>query len=338
MKAKNTPVIFLTGTFLLGNSIINLPFSKYPSNTFLGFIIALLISLPLFIFFDRYNQSVLHQKNGILNKIFLSLFAVTCLFYGLISMRNFITFSDKTILPEINSFFPIILYLLLLFLFCIFDKRVIIKTAFICGLVILFIMLTMFIFSFKNFRLNGLLKFNNISIKGLLYESLSYICLSFIPSIALIIFVPKSKNEHRGIFIKGFLFGALLLAVSFLQSTLIFGYNLLSRLNHPYASSISIITIGNNYSRLEGFSYLIYFAASLIKTTVCVYSSKEVLETIYPKAKKIFLPLILILFGAVSYFVDPFKNIEFSKIAPYILLRFIMVLPLFFRKEKTVKV
>lgn len=338
-KSNSVPLIFLIGAFILGNGVINLPFAKYKDSAFFGLIIAVLVSFPLFLLFDKISASKKDIiKKSAFGKFFLLFYCLYCLFSGLICMRNFITFSDKVILPEINSFFPIILYLLLIYLLCISDKSIIIKTAFSSGLVIVFIMLFLFIISFGNMKISNLIPKDSISIKGIIYEGLSYICLCFIPSVSLIGFLLKKepKNCQKN-YAKGFLLGVFLLTLTFFQSALSLGYNLASALMHPYASSVSLITFGNSQSRMEGFSYFIYFASSLIKTAVCVYAAKESFSFVAKKAEKFFLPAVSVLYGGISLFVSSFNNVEFIKIAPYIIAPAVIIIVVFCSGIKGIK-
>ena len=328
-NSGSVPLIFLIGVFILGNSVINLPFAKYGGNALFGLIIAVIISFPLFILLSKARDNL--KSDSVVGKVFTVFFSIYCLFSGLICMRNFITFSDKVILPEISSFFPVILYLFLVYILSISGKNVIIKTAFVSGLVILFVMLFLFIISVDNMKFKSLIPSNTLSLKGIVYEGLSYFCLSFAPSVILIGFLSKDKEK---VYVKGYLFGIALLLLTFLQSVAIMGYSLTSALIHPYASSISIITLGNSYSRMEGFSYFIYFAASLIKTTLCVYVAKDSFCAVIPKVNKYFLPAVLSIFGIVSIFVSAFKNIDFIKVAPFILLPLIIILPYFLVSKK----
>lgn len=332
-KSNLVPRIFIIGIFILGNSIINLPFAKYGSNSLPGFIIATLIFFPIFIVFDKTNLS----EKIMCKKVFSILYSLFCLFNGLICTRNFITFSDKVILPEINSFFPILLFLFVVIFLCLSEKNVIIKTAFVSGFIMLFLMLFLLVASLKNMSLSNLLLKNDLSLKGIVYESLSYICLSYIPSIALVGFFDNLKSDSHKVFIKGYFLGVIFLLVSFMQSILVMGYGVTSSILHPYASGISIITLGNNYSRLEGFSYFIYFASSLIKTAICVYVSETYFTCVFKKAKKYFLPVVCIIYGGISLFVSAFKNTEFLKITPYIILPFFILLTFLLRSKKTVK-
>lgn len=333
MKSSGSiPLIFVVAVFILGNSVINLPFTKYGSNAFFGIILALIISLPLFILYDKIKNNL--KTDTIYGKVFIIFYSLYCLFSGIICMRNFITFSDKVILPEINSLFPIVLYLILVYILSVSDEKVIIKTAFAGGLVITVIMLLMFILSTKNMSFSGLLPQNEFDLKGIFYECFSYISLSFAPAVCLFGFI--SKNNQK-IYFKGYLLGSVLLIITFLQSIAIMGYELSSQLIHPYASSVSIITLGNSYSRLEGFSYLIYFTASLSKTALCVLVAKKSFCLTFPKTKRIFLPIVLVIFGAVSLFVSYFKNIDIMKVSPYILLPLFIILPTFWIKSKRIK-
>ena len=56
---------------------------------------------------------------------------------------------------------------------------------------------------------------------------------------------------------------------------MLFGAQMSGEFDYPYAMAISTVTFGNLFSRLDGFSYFIYFVTALIKITVCVDVIKQ---------------------------------------------------------------
>ncbi|MBE6729974.1 MAG: hypothetical protein E7568_07080 [Ruminococcaceae bacterium] len=333
-KINTTPSVFLITVFILGNSVINLPFTKYGGNALLGYILSVLIGI-VYIFFCYRAAKINKDSNSYFYKVFLGFFIIYCIFCGLICTRNFITFSDKVILPEVSSFLPSLLFLISLYFLSSVKKEVIIKTALISGLIITVILLLLFIISISNMKFSNIIIKDEISLGKILYECSSYFGLSFSQSIILMpFFMNTNLKTPKNTYIKGFLLGSFLLLVSFLQCILIFGYNLASTLLNPYASAISITTLGNSYTRLEGFSYFIYFASSLIKTAICLRVSVDLSEKINSKIKNIILPVSLIIYAVFCALTDTLKNIEYIKIMPFLIIPPLIILTVLNIKKK----
>ena len=75
--------------------------------------------------------------------------------------------------------------------------------------------------------------------------------------------------------------GLLLLCV--LQTLLTFGGSYAATLPYPYSYAVQIISVGQYFFRLEGFSYLLDFAACLIRTSVCLSCAGKLLGRFCPR-------------------------------------------------------
>ena len=53
-------------------------------------------------------------------------------------------------------------------------------------------------------------------------------------------------------------------------AAIVFGSDFAGKLKYPYASAISTVTLGNLFTRMDGFAYLIFFASVIVKITVCI--------------------------------------------------------------------
>ena len=85
------------------------------------------------------------------------------------------------------------------------------------------------------------------------------------------------KEEKKPLF-GGYIAGVAFLVVCLLNSLLIFGNELSSRLDFPYSEAISTVTAGNIFTRMDGFSYYVFFSSCLIKICLCLKLSAELLK------------------------------------------------------------
>lgn len=306
---NNLSKVALFSLFFVGNAVINLPFGENITGSLFGFILALLVSLPLILRFCTVSVT-----NRPVMSVIFSLYALFC---GIVTLRNYVTFSDKIILPEISSFFPTLLFLALLWLICREKDSVLLKLSLVSTVLVFSVVILLFLFSLDNMSVKALIPERLPTIKEVGYQMLSYVAMSFIEGVVLIGFLKdKSKKTMMG----GFLSGAAVLFIILIQCLAVFGYNLITELNYPYASAMSVITFGDKFSRMEGFSYLVYFSCTLIKTAVCVKAAKKTLCSVFPKITKYFMPSVLIIYGALSVFTDVFVNLPFMKVAPFLIL------------------
>ena len=317
MDAKvnnNLSYIALISLFFIGNTVINLPFGESINGSIPGFLIAVLISVP---FIMHISKISINFNKSFLGVAGVSLFVLYALFCGIVTLRNYVTFSDKIILPEISSFFPSLLFLILLWLICREKDNVLLKLSLISALLVFITVIVLFFLSLNSMSIKALIPKKIPTLKEIGYQGLSYLSMSFIEGIVLIGFI---KKNGRKAMLSGFFTGAALLFVVLIQSVSVFGYTLLSRLNFPYASAMSVITFGDKFTRMEGFSYLLYFSCTLIKTAVCVKAAKSAICSLIPKAQKYFLPAVVIIYGALCVFTDFFVNLPFMTIAPFLLI------------------
>ena len=310
-KLKNNfSLICLYSLFFIGNTIINLPFKEYTRGSILGFFIAFLLG---FLVILRLKHIKFNKKNTLVSKIIYLFLCLYALFCGIVTLRNFVTFSDRIILPEISSFFPTLLFLLLVWFICRQNEKVILKLSFVSLTFIVILVIILFLFSLKFLSFDFLTeKLPNI--KEIAYQSLAYFSMSFIQSIIIFGFIKKAHTSCVG----GYLIGSFVLFLTLIQCIGTFGFSALSNLINPYSSAVGIITFGDKFSRLEGFSYFIYFSSTLLKTVISLKAAKNFFCVSFKKAEKFFFPSVLFIYLLISVFTEVFSNLPFMVIAPFL--------------------
>ncbi|MBO4468047.1 MAG: hypothetical protein J5766_01970, partial [Clostridia bacterium] len=99
---------------------------------------------------------------------------------------------------------------------------------------------------------------------------------------------PSLKTEIVGISV-----GMALLCVCFLSGILTFSPTVAAEMKDAYSKSISVISVGELFTRMEGVAYFIFFFSALIKTVVAAFSVKAILFTMGIKKSREITALLL---------------------------------------------
>ncbi len=273
-------IAFSVAIFTLANAIITLPFSSADDKTFLGFIIAFFISLGINILLVVF----LSEKDFSCSLFFKFLYCVLLLlvlFEVLRSFALFVKFASEIILPSVSAVIIGAVFLLCIIYTFLKHNSVILKFSLFSFLIVAILIIIFFILSSKEYRADNifLLSFPDISEVA----KQSYYCFIGIFLPVPIVFLWQkgelgSVNKRASII--GFCLGGIFLALTFLNTLLLFGAEVSARIEFPYASAISTVTVGYLFSRMDGFSYFIYFACVLVKIIVLLGTIKTLIKHI----------------------------------------------------------
>lgn len=270
LKPFSHHYVWLSCLFILGSGIINLPFTFANKLTFLGFLIAFVVSIPLVF--------------AVLKTNFLKLpVMLIALYLAADTLVVFLKFIEDTLLGKGQNFWILLLFVLPLIYFCFRNPPEIFNFSLICGLVCALLLIFFFFATFKDFDFKNIYIYSFPSVKNLFHQTVPYIKTVTLPILVLTLFA-KQNNIGAVVTFSGILVGAALLVISILNSILLFGAEMAGELSYPYANAISTVTFGNLFSRLDGFSYFIYFVTAIIKITVCVEVVKRQIRGINANA------------------------------------------------------
>jgi hypothetical protein len=95
--------------------------------------------------------------------------------------------------------------------------------------------------------------------------------------------------------------GCLLLFVCVMQAVLTFGIDYAAELAYPYSYSVRILSVGQYFFRLEGFSYLLDYLSCLMRCAVSLATAKRLTGRFSPRVGK-WIPLgaSVVLFGILQ--------------------------------------
>ena len=307
---------FLIAIFIVGNTLIYFPKHNDIKSSILGVLIAAAVSLIIYIAFAFLTKKVknIHNFKPLKLVVLIVITLCACL-VSLISTSDYISYVNLFRMPQTPKLLISVLFIFL----CVFlanqSREVILKLS-----------LIVFIYVFLSVTVLFLLSFSQLDFKAALpiefkpFETvksfLTIISQSFLSALVLIMLLKsvKTKTSIKMWFL-GLCLGLFVLMVCMLNILFVFGPDLSNKLNLPYASSMSVINMGKTFSRLEGFSYLNYFACSLIKGAASLHVIKNMFEDYFKiKGLYILLPIgaLLIILSLINNISDFLYSLTFS--------------------------
>ncbi len=263
--------LMLSVLFVLGNACITAPPKTADKYNFLVFLISGFIAL---IFgFTAYFIPI--NKITVLPIFLLGFFTVGDTFI------SFIGFISDNLLPDTPRFWILLPFIFILVYLSFKKTNTLFKFSLICGflsvaVVAFFFLSTLKDFDFKNIFIYKLPKLDNV-----FSQSIFYFKSLVIPALLLGIFAKEEKIK-KGVLLGGLSLGLLCLAVTILNSVLLFGIKFAGTLSYPYSMAGSTVTFGNLFTRLDGFLYFVYTATCIIKCAVGIFIVKKSRNILVP--------------------------------------------------------
>lgn len=271
--------------FLLGQTGIVIPYKNGNENIFLAFCTASVLGVLVLMFSCFIIKKLADLKSSSFKKYIVKILffglALYCIYLAIDTFNIFLSFLSLYVLPDIS---PYILGLTFT-AFIIFLSAVKIDAFYKFGLVTAIfsslLLVILFVLSVPQFSVNNisLLSFPNVS--DVFLKSLTYLKNVFLPALILPFFeFVYNKNQNRKSVCKGYLLGGSMVLVCILNSLLIFGNTLSSKLDFPYSEAIGTVTAGNIFFRMDGFSYFVFFISSAVKICLLVKLTIKILKDI----------------------------------------------------------
>lgn len=286
--------------FLFGNLLIAFPKGENTDQAVFGVIANLGIGVALSFLF------CFLQKNGMFDLMvfepkplkitFIALILTLSVISFLISCKDYVVLIDKVRLPNTSPVVIAVIFLFLAYLLAQADKKLIFLFS-LTGLIFAAISFTvLFLLSIPNMELRLFTQNLRFVPKGFLKQTLTFFIHSVGQVVIAAFFIGNltDKKEARRIYLLGTLMGGLVLLVCILNIVLVLGTNVVGATDYPYATVTSMIMLGKSYSRMDGFTYYIYFFASLIKASVILKVILSICKKISSVFKKIMLALVLV--------------------------------------------
>lgn len=280
----------LSAIFIIGNAVTELPQKGADEFSFLAFILSSFLIFVVYILSDLIFGFLLNNSSvfgGILKIIMLLVVAIFASFMASSVFSKTLKFISAVILPNTKLIY-IVLLLFAVTLYFIFKRQEnILKFSLISfvfiGIIILFFFLAASDrFDFKNIVILRLPTFSEITA-----QTKPFLWSYILPAVILpVYFKFVFKGCKRGAALGGILAGTALAGLSVLMPLFLFGPEFAGRLDYPFSSAISTVTVGRLFTRLDGFSYFVFFGCAIIKITVCAFVVYNSLKIINQTMKK----------------------------------------------------
>ena len=205
----------------------------------------------------------------------LGIYALFCAYR---SCEDYLNFAMEMILPGSNRILLGFLFLICAVWLAHISEKGVDSFSLVCFAAVLISVLALFAFGVPHFRAeyfkirmpNGVAELAD-SLPALWRESL--LPLTVLSGYFALV-VPR-KGEHALAVGTAIGCGVLLLCV--VQTLLTFGAAYAAELPYPYSFSVRIISVGQYFFRLEGFSYLLDYTACMLRTAICLATARRLL-------------------------------------------------------------
>ena len=307
---------FLIAVFIVGNTLVYFPKHNDIKSSILGVIIAVAFSFLIYIAFAFLTKKVKSIHNFKPLKFIVLIVASICsVLIALISSSDYISYVSLFRMQNTEKILISALFIFLCVFLAVQTREVILKLGLIVFIYVFLSVTVLFNLSFSQLDFKAILPLEFKPFETI-KSFLTILSQSLLSSLVLIMLIKTNKTGRSiKIWLIGLILGFFVLMVCMLNILFVFGPDLSNKLNLPYASAMSVINLGKTFLRLEGFSYLNYFACSLLKASASLWVIKTMFEDYFnQKGIYILLPIgiLLILLSLINNISDFLYSISFS--------------------------
>ncbi len=280
----------LVAMTVLASGIIALPFRSDGKYSITGLLLPIVVAavtaalLPLTVrAFGRPEK----EKVGLATALLYIVTVVFALVLAADGYSRFAGFVGDVMLPDVPKIWLAVIFFAAVWLPVSKGKGVLLKFSLFAFLIVLAVILFFSAASVDRFEMQNI----KVGTAFPVYDSLKdSTCgsLRILPSLIIIyiyVGVFSAKTKKR-VVVSGAVTGCALLALCTLNALLIFGVPLTAQLDYPYAAAVSTVSLGELFTRMDGFTYYIYYAAQTVQTAVCVSVASELVCRLGEKRKK----------------------------------------------------
>jgi len=269
-------IIGISALFVLGQAGITLPFNNSSEVTFLGYMLSAVVA-----FFAVWLLSIIlnhflpdKKPSGIKKYMLSALYIVITVFSVYVfadCFQKFCEFISLFVLPETPMIVIGILFAAVIIYLGLQKKEVLYKLGLIAFLISAFLLAVLFLFSLPRFEFKNIFLLRLPKADEIIGQAKPYLKNAFIPLLLLPFYVRLvAEKKENGCTVFGVIFGILLLSVTLLSGLLIFGSEAAGRIEFPYSEAIGTVTVGDIFTRMDGFSYFVFFSSCFVKCEVCI--------------------------------------------------------------------
>ena len=276
--------ILLFSLFMLGETVIVLPFENSSDKTIIAIIAASLIGIPLLylIHFLLSKANRINHFRKTVTVIICSTFTIYSLYLAINAFKVFMGFVSAYVLVGVSKLLAALVFFSVVIVLSLAKSSILYKFGIVTGILSIVMIIALFCFSWGQFSIDNVSLLSIPRLDDVFSESLGYFKSLIFPSLILLLFEEgNNKNTSLRATVSGYLLGLVLHLVCLLNSLLIFGTELSAKFSYAYSEAIATVTAGNIFTRMDGFSYFVFYITCLIKITVCLNLSLRLIKKSY---------------------------------------------------------
>jgi hypothetical protein len=269
----------LTALFLMGNTIISFPFkngaASSASEFAAGLLIYLLLSPLIYKLILKIPKS--QTKRKILYPLYI-LFILLALLNGISALLDYGAFLNEVMLKNISLPFAVILFLIPVIFIALQNDRVILKFC-LFSFAISVVLIGIFIFiTLPEYRFNLRELIFPKDLSSFISGSLYYLAVIAFSAVSVGIYLHLiTENGFKRAYLSGIASGGILTLLCLLNSLFVLGIAADNN-SFPYSAAISTVTVGDFFTRMDGFSYFLFFMTAITKAGVSALIIKKSLR------------------------------------------------------------
>ena len=272
--------------FVRGNAVMVFPTKTADEYTFLGFLVSAVCGIGLCIAFIPIADALIRENSGgvfikIVKALVFLILAVAALHTAADAFSDFSDFSSEVILPDTAKAVITAVFGFAVIFFALKRQEDTLKFALI-GFVFTAVAAVFFFFAMsENYNVSNIYisrlpdfgEFKNAVKPYFIKVTLPALLLPFYRGLVF-------GNKRSTACFTGTAIGYILLGLCILSPVMLFGTQLAGKLSYPYASAVSTVSVGKLFTRMDGFSYFIYFIAAITKINICIFIAVSALKKI----------------------------------------------------------
>lgn len=281
-KSVSTGLIGLVALGVTGDFIISLPLSSDDGSDILGMLIAIVFSFAaiLAVYQPLCRLFALDPKSlPITGRASLAVLYILALAFLLgmtvCTLMEFAEYASAIVLQQVHK--GVIFAVATITAALIAGKGMIAlsKCAAILMIVSAVLVVAIFLFSIPKMSLKYIIPNGLPDIGSAFHTALAVYFRSFASIMLPISVIGASVKGIRSV-IFGNAVGAGFVMLCVLNTLLVFGGGFASKLPYPYTSAVSTVSLGDIFSRMDGFLYVTVFFTCIMKLAVTLYGIKTV--------------------------------------------------------------
>jgi len=292
-KISSRQAINIIVSFLVGSTAVLGFSSSANQDSWISLVIATFMSVPIVLMYSRIMH-IFPEKNlydityELLGKIGGTIVSLIYIFFsfhlGALVVRDFTEFIQIVTLDET----PQIIIAAFLLITCFFILKNGIEVLGRLSVIFLFIIIIVvaltFIFLTKDMKVDYIKPIFETNIKELFLDSIPILLFPFCDTVVFLGALSphlRSKDSPYKIFVSSIFISSVILLIALLRNILVLGVPTIKMLYFASYSAVSILNIGDFFSRVEILLATNFLFAGIIKITICLYSATKGVSKVF---------------------------------------------------------